>query len=190
MDRRQQKTRDAVFDALTALLGKKRYEEITVQEIIEEAGIGRSTFYAHFETKDEMLRAMCTDLFNHVFTESRPEAFRQDRDRLQQKLTGILHHLKEDSHQLKGILKSDSGEVFMRFFREYLNVLFRKHLCEFRRDVPADYLLHHLTGSFAETVKWWMEEDTRHTPEEVAGYFMAVIRPQRHEKQTTLAFEF
>ena len=69
MDRRQKKTRQAVYDAFTRLLEKKSYSSITVQEIIDEADIGRSTFYAHFETKDELLRALCTEIFEHVFSE-------------------------------------------------------------------------------------------------------------------------
>ena len=66
MERRRKKTRAAILAAFQELLACKRYENITVQDIIDAADVGRSTFYTHFETKDMLLRAMCEDIISHV----------------------------------------------------------------------------------------------------------------------------
>lgn len=180
MDRRQKKTRDAIFRAFGNLLEKKRFENITVQEIIDGANIGRSTFYAHFETKDELLRSMCMDIFHHVFAEELPQEADHDYSAgsksLELKLGHVLYHLRENRLHLKGLLASESGELFLSFLKDYLRELFARYLQDFHSDVPEDYLLHYLTGSFAETVKWWVAQGMVTSPEEVASYYMAVIR--------------
>ena len=67
MDRRQRKTREAIFSAFTQLLSEKDLTQITVGDIIRQADVGRATFYAHFETKDYLLKALCEELFCHIF---------------------------------------------------------------------------------------------------------------------------
>jgi len=55
VDRRIQKTKKLLTDALVELIVEKGYQAVTVKDIIERANVGRSTFYAHFEDKDQLL---------------------------------------------------------------------------------------------------------------------------------------
>src|SRR5262245_63211196 len=54
-DRRVQRTRKLLQDALMALILEKGYEAVTIQDIIDRANVGRSTFYAHFLDKQQLL---------------------------------------------------------------------------------------------------------------------------------------
>ena len=178
LDRRQKKTRAAVFKALQTLLEQKQYSAITVQDIIEEANIGRSTFYAHFETKDDLLQCLCSDIFHHVFTDLLPhEEDALNFKNLELKLGHILYHLKENQVNIRGILATDGDGQFMSYFKQYLWTLFSRYMALFPQEVPEDFLIHHLTGSFAETVKWWVAQNMTPDSETIAHYFIKVINP-------------
>ena len=174
MDRRQKRTRQAVFDAITALLEEKSYSNITVQEIIDQANIGRSTFYSHFETKDELLKALCSEIFDHVFAENLTKEnthdFSSETRDLKAEITHILYHLQDSSKYLKRILSCESGEMFMRYFKECMEKVFREEPELTDTDVPKDYMLNHMVCDFAETVRWWMKHD-EYGPEEISRFF-------------------
>ena len=179
MDRRQQKTRKAIIEALNTLLQKKAFEQITVQEIIDEANIGRSTFYAHFETKDDLLKDICTDIFDHILHHTLPQeqehAYVNEMEHLKIQIGHFLYHLKNNKTNIKGILRSESETIFIQFLKEYISDLFKQYENEFKVNVPKDYLLHHLTTSLIETIKWWLLDHESYTPEDIAEYYIKVI---------------
>ncbi len=174
MDRRQKKTRQAVYKAFTGLLEKKSYSNISVQEIIDEANIGRSTFYSHFETKDELLKALCTEIFEHVFSDELLQEsthdFSSKKKDIKAEITHILYHLKDSSSYIRRILSCESGEIFMKYFKEHIEKVFKGELDKHKLDVPQEYLLHHMVCDFAETVRWWMVHD-EYSPEEISSFF-------------------
>lgn len=177
MDRRQRKTRAAIFSAFTTLLEKKSYSSMTIQDIIDEADIGRTTFYAHFETKDELLKAICSDIFDHVFSDEIMSEEHHDfsgHDGFRDRLTHILYHLQEKQQNIRGILSGECGEVFMRYFKEYLYRIFDGQLSE-QNEIPKEYRLHHAVSSYAETVRWWLKGHSDYTPEQVSEFYFGSV---------------
>ena len=185
MDRRQQKTRAAIFAAFRALLAEKSYSKITVQEIIDMANVGRTTFYAHFETKDNLLKALCEELFGHIIASAMDGAHTHglysDGNAPQSVFCHLLQHLRENDKNVLGLLSCENNALFLRYFKDSLDELVRSQVVPSSRSaspvIPLDFLINHISGSFVEMVLWWIQGDMRQTPEELDRYFRAVIEP-------------
>lgn len=180
MDRRQKKTRQAIFDAFASLLEQKNYNLITVQNIIDRANIGRSTFYAHFETKDELLQALCSNIFSHVFSEplhsEKSHDFSGMNYDLDERITHIFYHLKDNQTEIIRLLSCESGELFLGCFKDCLPPLFHDALSTAHREIPPSFLESYLADSFANAVKWWSREGMKTSPEKMAGYYLTILR--------------
>lgn len=139
MDRRQQKTREALFSALHRLLTKRGIFKITVQDLLDEANVGRSTFYAHFETKEEMLREFSRQIFSHVFADSMPVDGLYDHTWFSQEpgkgIANVLYALRDNKERITEILtcSCEQGGMFLQLFQQYIRELMAAALEESRR---------------------------------------------------------
>ena len=185
MDRRQKKTRDAIFSAFSSLLSEKNYGDISVQDIIDRANIGRTTFYAHFETKDYLLRDLCEELFGHIIDTAMGMPHGHDHYSCASKTDSVflhlLEHLQENDHNILELLSSQNNEIFLRYFKSNLKNLIvtqyaHKGLLK-NSNLPEDYLVNHISSAFVETVDWWLAHKMKETPQEMTKYFLAVIEP-------------
>ncbi|HIU16000.1 MAG TPA: TetR/AcrR family transcriptional regulator [Candidatus Ventricola intestinavium] len=183
MDRRQKKTRAAIFAAFSALLAEKSYSKITVQEILDTADIGRTTFYAHFETKDDLLKELCRELFEHIIRSTvdstHTHGLETDGGAPQSVFLHLLQHLQENDNNILGLLSGENNEIFLRCFKDSLNGLIQSQVASLKRnqEIPRDFLINHISGSFVEMVLWWIKGHRRQTPAELDRYFRAVMRP-------------
>lgn len=178
MDRRQEKTQAIIIEAFIQLLMKKSYNKITVKEIIDTANIGRSTFYNHYETKDELLEALCDHLFDHVFAKN--NQFNKDAKHI---ITHMLYHLQEDHIVLTKLLVSESSELFVKYFKQYLcrmemNALIEPFL-EAYPDIPKDCIQNHIVTSFVSMVQYWLANKMKQTPEEISHYFVQMVLKEK-----------
>lgn len=184
MDRRQRKTRNAIFDAFTMLLKKKPYNQISVQEIIDEADVGRATFYAHFETKDYLLKDLCEELFGHIIDTAMglPHVhYHYSCESCSDSVfLHLIRHLNENNRSIIVLLSSQNNEIFLQYFKTNLNKLIRFKYAESgkfkNKDLPKNYLINHISASFVETVSWWIRGGMKESPELLDSYFESVIK--------------
>ena len=127
MDRRQKKTRDAIFSAFAELLSQKHYNQISVQEIIDAANVGRTTFYAHFETKDYLLKSLCEELFGHIIDTAMglPHGHYHYScgNKTDSVFLHLVRHLQENDRNILELLSSENNEIFMKYFKTNLRTL-------------------------------------------------------------------
>ena len=183
MDRRQRKTREAIFNAFILLLSKKHYNNVTVGEIIEKADVGRATFYAHFETKDYLLKDLCAELFDHIFSAEREtdEDKRNifDCDSHDAVFLHLFKHIKKNDNNICKLLSSKNNDLFLEYFKTEVRALIIKHLSDFDAKkpeiVPEDFWVHHVTATFIETLRWWIENKMQQSPETITEYFLLSV---------------
>jgi AcrR family transcriptional regulator len=184
MDRRQRKTREAIFTAFTHLLEKHAYHQITVQDIIDEADIGRATFYAHFETKEYLLKDLCDELFGHIIDTAlgipHDHYHCSCGTREDSVFLHLLRHLQENDRNILALLSSQNNEIFLQYFKTNLKKLIQVQFAEPGKlkssNMPVDYVVNHISASFVETVSWWLRNGMKEPPEVLDGYFEAVIK--------------
>lgn len=182
MDRRQRKTREAIFAAFTKLLSEKSFSQITVSDIIQRADIGRATFYAHFETKDFLLKELCEELFCHIFDTTGADKHEHRHifacDTSGSVFQHLFEHLQRNDNQILDLLSSENNELFLRYFKTGLLQLVESQLDHFSARkasiLPRDFYINHKAAAFVETVRWWIENKMEQSPEEITEYFLAV----------------
>ncbi|MBQ2985970.1 MAG: TetR/AcrR family transcriptional regulator [Tyzzerella sp.] len=183
MDRRQRKTREAIFSAFTELLSKKDFNQITVGEIIDRADIGRATFYSHFETKDFLLKEFCEELFCHIFdTENSVQNHHKHIFSCDGSGSVFLHlfqHLQKNDNNILALLSSQNNELFMRYFKSNLELLIESHFSLFEssknKNMPLSFWKNHIISTFVETIKWWIDNGMKESPELITEYFFMVV---------------
>ena len=181
MDRRQRKSREAIFCAFTELLAQRSFHQITVEQIIQRADVGRATFYAHFETKDTLLRELNRELFCHIFDAAEGETHRHifECDAPKSPFLHLLRHLNDNDHQILMLLCAPSNELFRESFQVELEGLIRREyhwVSEGKApELPVDFWVNHVAATFVQTVCWWLKHGKRETPEQICGYFMKAV---------------
>jgi AcrR family transcriptional regulator len=179
-DRRSQRTRHLVSSAMMELLLEKRYDAITVQDLLDRAGIGRSTFYAHYFDKEDVLASIAEQML---------ETFGQQLSRKDVE-QGIIPSLELFRHiyqhpqrqHFQAMLRGRAGDLMWETGQALLSRNIEQALasaCAGNRSpsVPLAVVAQYLAGAFLNLLKWWLEAEMPYAPEQMDSIFQQLALP-------------
>lgn len=178
-DRRISRTRRSLRAALIGLILEKRYNSITVQNVIDRANVGRSTFYAHYRDKDDLFLSDWKRLLDWFV--SRIEWEKAEEGRFVPVLE-LFRHVQEFQPFYKALARSKKTNLIFRTGLDHLAETIELSLTLFLADkpqpsVPLTILSHYLAGQILTLLKWWVELDMPHLPERMDEIFHAMVTP-------------
>jgi AcrR family transcriptional regulator len=175
-DRRRQRTRHLLSEALVELIREKGYNTITVSDIIHRANVGRSTFYTHYRDKDDLLAGeldrVIDVLGRHIPHESREE-------NLFFPSLGLFRHVGEEYELYEALVWSSGVDLLFKHVQKSLSQRIEQGLQDSRREfeVPGPILANFVAGSFLTLLKWWLETKMIYSPEQMDEIFRKLTLP-------------
>lgn len=170
-DRRVQKTRKAIYEAFAYLVVEKGYEKLSVQDVIDRANVGRSTFYSHYESKELLLAEMTEHLFHHVFKEGGDISLRAY-------LEHICLHFKRNQDCVANLLL-EQNDYFMRALKkEIVHDVFPKIdplLPRKKQEIPQVLREEFLVSGLITSLTWWLKDRERVSEAELVTHYFSFL---------------
>lgn len=178
-DRRIQRTRKLVQDALIELILEKGYAAVTVQEIIDRANIGRSTFYAHFQDTESLFLSTFDWLwadFERYFAQ-RANASPQPPWALTLRL---FQHVQSQRRLYQAIIGEKAGVAAIAQVHKTLTLRIGNHLRDFAPTAPAPLIslvAHHCIHTIVGLLTWWLDNHLPFSAEEMNETCRTLLQP-------------
>jgi AcrR family transcriptional regulator len=179
-DRRIQRTRRLLLQALFALLGEKGFDDVTVQDIIDRANVGRSTFYVHFVDKEDLL-VQAMDPFSAGLKERQRQALRQRGGSAPRAFAfsrELFAHAEGHRDVFRAVAGRQSAPILERHFRRMQVDLVREEVKAMAPVTAAgaallEPVVQSVAGALHGLVAWWIDGKRRMTVDEVSELFSA-----------------
>jgi AcrR family transcriptional regulator len=179
-DRRSQRTQRIIHEALMALIQEKRYDAITVQDIIDRADVGRSTFYAHYQDKEDLMASLLTHMMD-VLSQMPGQASATGLERLLP-TRDLFEHVQQNQHLFKGMLRGRGLEMFFEKGQDYWSQKIAAELQAILPDgkspaVPVPVTAHFVAGSLVTILRWWLDNKMPYSPNEMDQIVKRLVMP-------------
>jgi AcrR family transcriptional regulator len=207
LDRRVQKTRNLLQDALIDLVAEKGYESVTIQEILDKANVGRSTFYAHFQDKDQLLHSIL-DRLDELFVQHEKQFLNAKKNFGKADMMNLAHEFSptlslfqfigQNHRFFKAMLGNRGYGIFAKPVYDYvfahIHGIFTKpaHADVFADrhgpfnmqrsrekfgSLESEIAAHYFVSALMGILVWWTEQDLPCTAEVIDGLFRELAIP-------------
>jgi AcrR family transcriptional regulator len=183
IDRRIQRTEQLLREALIALILKRGYAAITVQDILDQANLGRSTFYAHYRDKEDLLLSGFEALLSSFKAEYSMLVDHQISPDLSSRQMSLFffQHANENRPLFSAMIGKQGGEVIQHAVQKYLSQMTEKYLANhFQGQVrryPSDLLVNYVVSSYLAMLTWWLDQNAPFSPDEMNTMFWDLVGP-------------
>jgi len=188
IDRRVERTRKALREALLSLIEEKGYDTVTVEEVTQRANVGRATFYLHYRDKEDVLLEQLHELA---------------RDRVQllsevplvdwditcnppyPPLIKVFQHAAENADLYRVILWGEGAASITKRLRSIiisaLNLLIQDNeepgSVSLSAQIPVDFLATYIAGALIGSIAWWLEQPDPPDPHAMTQLFQRMFIP-------------
>jgi AcrR family transcriptional regulator len=173
IDRRVLRTRTALYDALVRLIRRKDYELITVEDILAEANVGRATFYAHFTSKDDLLRRSLDRLRQLLLAAQEPgmhAPFPLDSGWSPSRT--LFEHIAEFAEVSAALAGGRGAAILRNAINDVLAGVLRETMPPGQVDgFPRELAILHVVSTIDTVLRWWLEHRRDLAPEEADALF-------------------
>ena len=176
-DARVRRTRDALGDALVALMQEKPFDTITVQDVLDRAKVGRSTFYSHYSDKDDLLMSDAEEFFESV---AMMLSVRGDTSERVFPVREFFGHIIEAKQFVDALVSSGKMNDNMELARGLFARGIERRLAELPKgqgipehERPAIAFAH--AGALLALLTWWVDRGMKQPPAEMDELFHRLV---------------
>jgi AcrR family transcriptional regulator len=182
IDARGSRTQAALQGAFKCLLQTKSYESISVEDICKAANVGRSTFYTHYRSKDDLKRSGLEALRSHLIERQKNADRSRSEERAAMSFTlDLFVHARDHLDHYRTLAGGRGGTVVLRKLKDTVTDLVRAELAVASKSkspdaIERDAAIQCIVGAFMALLTWWLDRGATQPVEQIDAMFQRFMR--------------
>ncbi len=176
-DLRVIKTKNNLYNTLIELMKEKQFEEIKVSDICNHALVNRSTFYAHYNDKYELLEEYIKEL-KESFTKEleKNKNISNTKEYYMEMIKILLDHVEDKKQIYSSIMINNRNSMTMDIIYDVLNQDITNRLKnETIKEIPSDIMAKFYLGAIFNVGIEWLNNSNKYTKEELLKYLNLLL---------------